>query len=74
MPEKLKHLFNEGVVRSIAADISPHYQQFDGASFVADCMDGLDDLDLTQRAMHIAKASSNPYQPHQYVETRTERA
>ena len=56
MPEKLKHLFNEGVVRSIAADISPHYQQFDGARFVADCMDGLEDLDLTQRAMHIAVA------------------
>jgi hypothetical protein len=56
VPEKLKHLFNEGVVRSIAADISQHYQQFDDARFVADCMDGLEGLELTQRATHIAEA------------------
>jgi hypothetical protein len=55
VPEKLKHLFNEDLVRSIAADISPHYSQFDAASFVADCMDGLEDLELTPRAMHIAE-------------------
>ena len=56
MPAKLKHLFDEGVVRSIAADIVPHYTQFESVRFVAECMDGLEDLELTQRAMHIAAA------------------
>ena len=56
MPAKLKHLFNEGLIRSLAAYISPHHLQFDSASFVADCVDGLEDLELTPRAMHIAEA------------------
>jgi 3-methyladenine DNA glycosylase AlkC len=56
LPAKLKHLFNEEVVRSIVADLAPHHSQFDTASFVADCMNGLEDLELTPRAMQIAKA------------------
>lgn len=56
MPAKLKHLLNESVVRSIAADIAPNHSQFDTASFVADCKNGLEDLELTPRAMHIAEA------------------
>ena len=54
MPAKLKYLFNEGLIRSIAADISPHHPQFNSDRFVADCMTGLEDLELTPRAMHIS--------------------
>jgi hypothetical protein len=56
VPAKPKHLFNQSVILSIAAELSPHYSQFDSARFVADCMKGLEDLELTQRAMDIAEA------------------
>jgi 3-methyladenine DNA glycosylase AlkC len=54
MAEKLKHFFNEPLVRSIAAELCRAHPPLRECSFVDACMAGLDGLGLTARARHIA--------------------
>jgi 3-methyladenine DNA glycosylase AlkC len=55
MAEKLKHFFNPPVVRSIAADLRRAHPPLRERLFVDACMAGLDGLELTARARHIAE-------------------
>jgi 3-methyladenine DNA glycosylase AlkC len=56
--EPLKHQFGADVPRRVAAMVDPAADRaevaFDGERFVADCLDGYDDLELTPRARRIA--------------------
>ncbi len=54
MAEKLKHFFSEEVVCSIASEMCRVHSSFRKRPFVDACMAGLDDLELTTRAWHIA--------------------
>jgi 3-methyladenine DNA glycosylase AlkC len=56
--EPLKHQFGHAVVIEIAdmLDAAGERAGVDRAGFVADCLDGFDDLELTARAQHIADA------------------
>ena len=56
MAEKLKHFFNERLVRSIARELRRAHPPFREQTFVAACARGLDGLELTARAWHIAEA------------------
>lgn len=53
---KLKYLFDANLVRRIASDISQADSDFDAAGFVECGLDGLDRLELTARAWHLAEA------------------
>jgi 3-methyladenine DNA glycosylase AlkC len=55
MAEKLKHFFNEPLVRSIAAELRRAHPPLPERAFVDACMAGLDGLELTARARRIAK-------------------
>jgi 3-methyladenine DNA glycosylase AlkC len=55
MAEKLKHFFNEPLVRSIAAELRRAHPPLRERPFVETCMAGLDGLELTARAWHIAE-------------------
>jgi 3-methyladenine DNA glycosylase AlkC len=52
----LKDVFNVVLVREIAADLRHAHPPFDATAFVVRSMDGLDQLELTGRAAHIADA------------------
>lgn len=52
----IKDVFNLVLVREVAAELRRTHPSFDAAAFVARCMDGLDELELTGRAAHIADA------------------
>jgi 3-methyladenine DNA glycosylase AlkC len=52
----IKDVFNLALVREIAAELRRAHPPFDAAAFVARSMDGLDQLELTGRAAHIADA------------------
>jgi 3-methyladenine DNA glycosylase AlkC len=54
--EQLKHFFNEPVVRAIAADLRRAWPPFRERAFVAACLAGLGELELTARGWHIAEA------------------
>jgi 3-methyladenine DNA glycosylase AlkC len=54
MAEKLKHFFGARVVRAIASDLRRVHPPFRERSFVNACLSGLDELELTPRAWHIA--------------------
>jgi 3-methyladenine DNA glycosylase AlkC len=56
MAEKLKNLLNAQVVRSIAKDLRGTHPPFRDGPFVKACLAGLEELELTQRARHIADA------------------
>ncbi len=58
MAEPLKNQFGHEVIESIADDIggaaTSRGVDFDRSAFVATCIDGFDELELTARSMHIA--------------------
>jgi 3-methyladenine DNA glycosylase AlkC len=56
MAAQLKHFYDERIVRSIASDLLAVYPPFPAEAFVAACLRGLTDLELTPRAWHIASA------------------
>jgi 3-methyladenine DNA glycosylase AlkC len=55
MADKLKDFFNEEIVRAIATDLHRAYRRLRTGAFVEACMNGLSELELTQRAWHIAE-------------------
>lgn len=59
MADQLKHFFDEGVVRSIASDLSRACPAFRADEFTCACMAGLAELELTARARHIAGAMAD---------------
>ncbi len=56
MAAKLKELFDERAVRSLAGALGRAHRGFGSASFVRACLDGLEALELTGRAWQIAEA------------------
>lgn len=52
----IKDVFNLALVREVAAELHRAHASFDAEAFVARSMDGLDKLELTGRAAHIAEA------------------
>ncbi len=54
--EPFKHLLNEKAVRQLAAELARAYNGFDTRAFVRESLDGLEALELTPRAWHIAEA------------------
>jgi 3-methyladenine DNA glycosylase AlkC len=55
MPYKLKHFYDEALIRSLADDLRRVHRSFDSASFVEKSLCGLSRLELTQRAAKIAE-------------------
>lgn len=55
-PSKLKEFFDARLVRAIASDLARVEPTFDAAGFVESGLDGLDRLELTPRAWHLANA------------------
>lgn len=56
MAGDLKSFFGRKVVETLARDFAGAYPEFDREGFVAECLDGLDRLELMPRAWHIAEA------------------
>ena len=56
MAEPLKNSFGPDVAVTVADMIASAYPAFDRDAFVAACLDGFDELELTPRARHIADA------------------
>ncbi|KRW96288.1 DNA alkylation repair protein [Paracoccus sp. MKU1] len=52
----MKDVFNLALLREIAAELHRAHAAFDVEAFVARSMDGLERLELTARAVHIAEA------------------
>lgn len=65
MAEKLKHFFNEPLVGSIAAELRRVHAPLHERAFIDACMVGLDGLELTARAWHIA-AVMHDYLPRPF--------
>ena len=55
MAEALKHFFDERVVRSIGRDLAHAHPRLNERAFVAEALDGLEDLELTERGRRIAR-------------------
>ncbi|HEY0710691.1 MAG TPA: DNA alkylation repair protein, partial [Polyangia bacterium] len=55
MPAKLKDFFDAALVKALAADLRRAHPPLDAKAFTRDCMAGLDALELTGRAWHIAE-------------------
>ena len=55
MAEPLKHQFGTDVPRRIGAQIAAVSTKFDTAAFLADVLDGYEELELMPRARHIAQ-------------------
>jgi 3-methyladenine DNA glycosylase AlkC len=55
MADKLKHYFDEKLIRAIAKDLQRARPAFDVRAFVAECVSGLGRLELVARAAHIAE-------------------
>jgi 3-methyladenine DNA glycosylase AlkC len=53
VPSKLKDFFDETLVRAIGDDIHRAFPSLDRKAFVADCLRGLDGLELIDRGRHI---------------------
>lgn len=66
MAEKLKHFFDESVVRSIASDLRRAHSSFRRRAFVSACSRKLARLELTARAWHVADAMYD-YLPRPFV-------
>lgn len=56
MAEPLKNSFGRDIPERIGDALAEVVPGFDRGSFLADCLDGYDDLELTDRARHIASA------------------
>ena len=56
MAEPLKNSFGPEVPERIGDALAEVMPDFDRASFLADCLNGYDDLELTDRAKHVASA------------------
>ncbi|MDH3499664.1 MAG: DNA alkylation repair protein [Acidimicrobiia bacterium] len=56
MAEPLKNSFGPDVPAAIAESIDRVFRDFDRPSFIAQCLDGFDELELTPRARHISGA------------------
>jgi 3-methyladenine DNA glycosylase AlkC len=56
MAEPLKRFFDAALIREIAASLRAAHPALRTKAFVAECLDGLDDLELTARAGHVADA------------------
>lgn len=67
MAEPLKTFFSRALVRRIAASIVEVHPRFDGAAFVRDASNGLDDLELLARGRHIATAL-HTHLPRRFVD------
>jgi 3-methyladenine DNA glycosylase AlkC len=59
MAERLKDLYGPEIPARVASMIELVHPAFDAAGFVADCLDGYEALELTDRARHISRALSN---------------
>jgi 3-methyladenine DNA glycosylase AlkC len=59
MAERLKDLYGPEIPVRVAAMIKPVHPSFDADGFIAECLTGYEDLELTERARHIAGALSN---------------
>jgi 3-methyladenine DNA glycosylase AlkC len=55
MADKLKDFFDEKIIRAIGDDLHRAYPRLRVESFVNACMKGLSELELTERAWHIAE-------------------
>lgn len=55
MADSLKTFFNGEVVAAIGRDLAGAHPRLDLERFVAECLAGLDDLELTGRGRHIAE-------------------
>mgnify|MGYP000949362850 CR=1 FL=1 len=58
MPEPFKNLLNADRVKSIAADFARAWPDFPTKRFLGEATQGLEPLELKDRARHIAKALS----------------
>lgn len=71
---KLKNLFDASLVHGLASDVSRADTAFDAAGFIESGLDGLERLELTARARHLAEALGK-YLPKPFrvykVHTRT---
>lgn len=67
MAEPLKNQYGPEVPEKIAGMIAGVYSDFDTASFMADALDGYEDLELKPRAEHIS-ASLRKHLPDPYEE------
>lgn len=56
MAGELKHHFSPDVVRGIARDLERAWRGFDRRAFERAAIKGLEDLELTPRGVHVAKA------------------
>jgi 3-methyladenine DNA glycosylase AlkC len=56
MAEKLKNFFDADLVRGIARDLHSAWRRLDEGAFAADCLRGLNKLELTERGWHVAAA------------------
>jgi 3-methyladenine DNA glycosylase AlkC len=65
MAEPLKLFFDAELVRSLASDFARAHRPFRREAFVRACLERLDELELTQRAWHIAEAMA-AYLPRPY--------
>ncbi|MFT3803997.1 MAG: DNA alkylation repair protein [Burkholderiaceae bacterium] len=63
----IKDVFGPVLVREIAAELHRVHAPFDAAAFVARSIDGLEELELTGRAAHIAEAL-HEYLPKPFAE------
>jgi 3-methyladenine DNA glycosylase AlkC len=57
--ELLKDSFGAEVVRVIARSLASAWEPFDEGGFVANSLNGLDDLELTDRAKHVASTMAS---------------
>ena len=55
MAEPLKNFYGPDIPLKVAAMIEPVYPEFDTETFVAECLVGYEDLELTPRARHISQ-------------------
>jgi len=53
---ELKHIFDAARIRHIAEETQAVHPSFDSARFVAQCLEGLDDLSLMQRLRRVTEA------------------
>lgn len=63
--EPLKNILNESAVRWLADSLGSASASFDKERFAAACLDGLESLELKQRAAHIAGAMGR-FLPHPF--------
>src|SRR5688500_19035039 len=67
MAEPLKTFFSPALVRRLAADLERVEPTFSSRAFVRQATNGLDELELLDRAKHIARALSD-HLPEDYPE------